>query len=366
MNKNETCCCGPASKDDLNYIKVGGCCAAITKAGMIPRIGFKWNIKDRLGEIAARFGYKRIEYAVAPGLYALGAPDETSPVLVSANYKLSFDVLRRDSKIDAWLLVIDTKGVNVWCAAGKGTFSEAEIIKRIKDTGLEKVVKHKTLILPLLSAPGVAAHEIRKQTGFKAVFGPIEARDIKKFIENGLKNDVQMKTVEFPAMRRLEVAWLELSVSLYKAFWPFVIFALISSVEKTGFNFYAGAYRAFFYGGAALTGIISGSVLFSLFLPYLPGRYFSVKGALIGLVTAVLVLAGINAQELPFYRIKIPAFLMLGTAISSFVAMNYTGATTFTSISGVKKEIKDSLPYIITAGVIAALLMLAEIVMRWL
>jgi len=373
MSQSESCCSNrrdgglePEAKDDLKYIKVGGCCGAVTKAGMLPRIGFNWSLSDRIGEIAARFGYKRMEYAISPGLYALGTPDENSPVLVSANYKLSFDVLRRDSKINAWVLVIDTKGINVWCAAGKGTFCDAEIIKRIKETKLEKIVKHKTIILPLLSAPGVAAHEIRKHTGFKAVFGPVEAYDIKKFIDNGMKNDAAMKTVEFPAMRRLEVAWLELSVSLDKAFWPFVIFVLVSGIEKTGYNFYAGAYRAFFYGGGVLTGIVSGSVIFSLLLPYLPGRYFSFKGGVLGTFTAALVLTAMNAASMPMYFIKIPAFLLLSAGVASFAAMNYTGATTFTSISGVKKEIKDSLPYIIACGALAAALMISEMIMRWL
>ncbi len=366
MSKNEECCCGPAAKNDIKYIKIGCCCGAITKAGMLPRTDFNWNLSDRLGEIAARLGFKRMEYAIAPGLYAAGTPDENSPVLVSANYKLSFDVLRRDAKVDAWVLVIDTKGVNVWCAAGKGTFCDAEIIKRITETKLEEVVKHKNIILPLLSAPGVAAHEIRRQTGFKAVFGPAEARDIKKFIDNGMKNDVMMKTVEFPLWRRVEVSWLEMVTAIDKAFWPFVIFAVISMIENNRFDFYAGFYRAFFYGGAALTGIVSGSVIFSMLLPYLPGRYFSVKGGLLGFITSGAVLFAVNGAAMPQHMIKIPAFLLLSASLSAFTAMNFTGCTTFTSISGVKKEIRDSLPFIIAGGAVAAGLMITEIIMRWL
>jgi len=378
MSKGEDCCCGPAAKNDIKYIKVGGtsirhspqgesgCCCASADASIIPVTGFNWNLSDRIGEIAVRFGFKRMEYAIAPGLYAVGNPDENSPVLVSANYKLSFDVLRRDAKINAWVLVIDTKGVNVWCAAGKGTFCDAEIIKRIQETKLEEVIKHKNIILPLLSAPGVAAHEIRRQTGFKAVFGPVEARDIQKFIDNGMKNDVMMRIVEFPLWRRVEVSWLEMVMAIDKAFWPFVIFAVISMIENNRFDFYAGFYRAFFYGGAALTGIVSGSVIFSMLLPYLPGRYFSVKGGLLGFITAGAVLFAVNGAAMPQHLIKIPAFLLLSASLSAFTAMNFTGCTTFTSISGVKKEIKDSLPFIIAGGAIAAVLMITEMIMRWL
>ena len=54
---------------------------------------------------------RRDDYRVRPGLYALGAPGDDSPVLVTANYKLTLDVLRSSLRpADAWLLVVDTAG----------------------------------------------------------------------------------------------------------------------------------------------------------------------------------------------------------------------------------------------------------------
>ena len=85
----------------------------------------------------------------------MGSPSPDSPVLVSANYKLSFDVLRRSlAGIDAWILVLDTKGINVWCAAGKGTFGTEELLRRIAAVRLGEVVSHRRLVLPQLGAPG--------------------------------------------------------------------------------------------------------------------------------------------------------------------------------------------------------------------
>ena len=102
-----------------------------------------------------------MDYTVEPGIYAVGKPDETSPVLVSANYKLTFDILRKNlSGLDCWLLILDTKGINVWCAAGKGTFGANELVKRIESVVLSKIVKHKKLILPQLGASGVSGYEI--------------------------------------------------------------------------------------------------------------------------------------------------------------------------------------------------------------
>lgn len=376
MSKGEDCCCGPAAKNDIKYIEVGeysisrgpdsegGCCCAAANSSVVPGVGFNWKLSDKMGEIAVRLGFKRMDYAIAPGLYAVGKPDENSPVLVSANYKLSFDVLRRDAKIDAWVLVIDTKGVNVWCAAGKGTFCAAEIIKRIQETKLEEVIKHKNIILPLLSAPGVAAHEIRRQTGFKPVFGPVEARDIKKFIDNGMENDTAMKTVEFPLWRRVEVSWLELVMAMDKLFWPMIAVIVLSGIGSRGFVLYDAVYRGMFYLYAALTGMVSGTVLFSMLLPALPGRYFSVKGIFSGLLGSIffVLLSGVLAA--PYMYLRLPASVIIIISIASFTAMNYTGCTTFTSISGVKKEVKDSIGFIIAGGIISVLLIITEMIMR--
>ena len=94
-----------------------------------------------------------MNYRVEPGLYAVGQPDPQSPVLVSANYKLSFDRLRcRLAGLSVWILVIDTNGINVWCAAGKGTFGADEIVRCVESSRLSEVVAHRTLIVPQLGA----------------------------------------------------------------------------------------------------------------------------------------------------------------------------------------------------------------------
>ena len=142
------------------------------------------NTHDRRDHVKARLGYKRMEHKVTPGLYKLGDPGRSSPVIVTANYSLSFDALRTSIKgLDCYILVLDTKGVNVWCAAGKGTFGTEELIGRIKSTDLSSIVDHRDLILPQLGAPGVAAHEVNKRTGFVVHYGPVRAKDILYYIQ---------------------------------------------------------------------------------------------------------------------------------------------------------------------------------------
>jgi CO dehydrogenase/acetyl-CoA synthase gamma subunit (corrinoid Fe-S protein) len=69
--------------------------------------------------------------------------------------------------------VLDTQGINVWCAAGKGTFGTDELVHRIEATQLHDVVRHRVLILPQLGAPGVAAHDVKKRSGFTIEYGPV-------------------------------------------------------------------------------------------------------------------------------------------------------------------------------------------------
>jgi hypothetical protein len=85
----------------------------------------------------------------------------------------------------------------------------------------------------------------------------------------------------------------------------------------------------------------SGIVITPAFLPYIPFRSFSLKGFLAGLIVALIMfllnLTGNNILE------NIAWFLLI-PSISSFMAMNFTGSSTYTSLSGVKKEMKTAVP----------------------
>jgi CO dehydrogenase/acetyl-CoA synthase gamma subunit (corrinoid Fe-S protein) len=141
---------------------------------VVPLVSTGLNSIDFLGAVMVRWGIKRDNYRVNPGLYAIGSPGPESNVFVTANYKLTFDNLRKNlSGMDGWILVLDTKGVNVWCAAGKGTFGTKELVSRIRLVSLEKIVNHKRLILPQMGATGVAAHKVKEETGFNVHYGPV-------------------------------------------------------------------------------------------------------------------------------------------------------------------------------------------------
>ena len=232
-----------------------------------------------------------MDFAVDPGLYALGNPDKDASVLVTANYKASFDQLRKSLPgRDLWILVLDTKGINVWCAAGKGTFSTDELVQRIEESGLVRVVSHRQLILPQLSGPGVAAHHVKKLSGFKVVYGPVRSVDLPLFMDSGLQATPEMRHKTFSSYERTVLIPMEL-VSVLK--WALVILPVFFLLGGIGGSegFWSNALHRGVFAVWAVTGaIIAGSVLTPLLLPWIPGRSFSLKGFEMGLIAWAILL----------------------------------------------------------------------------
>ncbi|HEY8908674.1 MAG TPA: mercury methylation corrinoid protein HgcA [Desulfosporosinus sp.] len=314
-------------------------------------------VSDIIGTWKARWGINRMNYKVEPGLYSLGKPDSNSPVLVSANYKMSFDRLRKElGGIDAWILVLDTKGINVWCAAGKGTFGTSELVNRLAIVQLEKVVSHRTLIVPQLGAPGVSAHEVLKYAGFKVLYGPVRAEDVKEFLNAGMKATAEMRTVKFSAYDRLVLTPVDL-VGTFKL--SLMIFGILFLLNLLGIGPF-GFVDFYAYMGAVIVGCVITPVL----LPWIPGRAFAWKGWLMGFLWALFVnvLNGWNGgTTIPLYSIvRALGYLLMLPSVSAFYAMNFTGASTFTSFSGVLKEMRVAVPAIVISIVLGIVLILVN------
>lgn len=309
----------------------------------VPQVSTGLNFADFMGTVLVRLGINRKKYRVNPGLYAIGSPGPTSDVFVTANYKLTFDTLRKNLfGMNGWMLVLDTKGVNVWCAAGKGTFSTKELVSKIKDFTIEKIVNHKRIILPQLSATGVAAHKIKEETGFNVHYGPVRAEDIKKFLDNGYRADPDMRRVTFNFKDRIKLIPNDFFQGKRYPLIAMAVMILISCINGNINSFHDFLERSTTSIINTFLAYFSGIVITPMLLPYLPSRYFSLKGfcsgAIMFLLLFILSLTGVNITE------KTSWFFII-TAISSFTAMNFTGASTFTSLSGVKKEMKIFIPF---------------------
>jgi SAM-dependent methyltransferase len=192
---------------------------------------------------------------VRPGLYTVGRPTPDSPVLVTGNFDLT---VRRlvdaiDGRVDAWVLVADSAGINVWCAAGGGFFTADKVITAVKTSGVEKAVNHHALILPQLCANGVDGWRIRKETGWGVHWGPVRAADIPAYLAAGRKKTEAMRLVRFPLKDRLEM--VSVTIGFYGLLILLPVFLLLRSL--------------FLPVAAALLGL---SYFYAVVHPRLPGR----------------------------------------------------------------------------------------------
>ena len=325
-----------------------------TPAGSVPRVSTRLNRDDHMGTLSARLGIGRDNYQVGPGLYGVGTPDAASPVMVTANYKLSFDVLRVSlAGVNAWIMVLDTRGINVWCAAGKGTFTTREVAERVKATGLEKLVTHRRLILPQLSATGVAARKVKRLCGFEVVWGPVQARHIRAFLDGGLKAIPAMRKVTFTLWERLKLIPVELNHLGKPALYLIPALFLLSGLGQGFFSVGASLSRGTSAAAAYLLAVVTGAILSPILLPWLPGRSFALKGAAIGAAAGALLSAGFAGRLTLLEMLALSLFIM---AVSSYLAMNFTGSTPFTSPTGVEKEMRRAIPAQ-AAGALAAIIL---------
>jgi len=300
----------------------------------IPRVSTRLDRSDRLGALRVRLGFGRDRYRVLPGLYAIGAPGRDSPVLVSANYKLSFDALRRElGGLDLWILVIDTKGVNVWCAAGKGSFGTAELVAKIGRCRLGEIVSHRELILPQLGAAGVSGPEMRKASGFRAVWGPVRARDIPGFLAAGKKKTQAMSRVSFGLGERLLLAPIEIVHA-----WPALLAALGLGL-LAGLPFGPGwAGRSLAVAIVLVGAVLAGAAGFPALLFVLPTRSFAIKGALLGVAWG-----GLASWVFHLPMGLATGLSLVSSALVAWIGLNFTGSTTFTSPSGAAKEVERTI-----------------------
>jgi ubiquinone/menaquinone biosynthesis C-methylase UbiE len=211
---------------------------------------------------------------VNPGVYVVGRPGPDSPVLVTGNFDLTVRRLVKaiDGRISAWVLVVDSAGINVWCAAGGGFLNADKVIGALHISGLERLVHHRALILPQLCANGVDGWRIRRETNWGVHWGPVRAEDIPDFVDAGRVKTDEMRWVQFPLKDRLEMVTATLGFYGLFILLPVAIF-----------------WRSNFW--LIFVSMVGISYFYAVVLPWLPGRDGIAKSVSLTLIT----LAGLVA-----------------------------------------------------------------------
>lgn len=332
-----------------------------TDADPVALVATRVDWRDLAGGAMVRWGILRDDYRISPGLFGVGNPGQDSPVLVTANYKLTFDTLRCElGGQDVWILVLDTRGVNVWCASAHKTFGTTELVQRIKASNLAKVVSHRQLIVPQLGASGVNGQAVKSASGFEVVWGPIRAGDIPRFLANDQQADPAMRKLTFTLGERLVLAPVELAMAVKPVLLILAVMLVVSGVEPGFFSFKLAWFRWSFIVSAFLGGLLSGVVLVPALLPWLPFRSFYLKGIIMALPMAGAVVCWFGS---PFWLESVAQALICLT-VSSYLAMNFTGATPYASPSGVEKEMRFAIPVQIVMTLVAVVLWVANPFLR--
>lgn len=153
--------------------------------------------------------FREFAHRAKTGLSPIGEPDRESPVIVTGNYT---ETVRRVRKalngMNVWLLVANSKGINVWCAAGGGHLTHHDIISAIVTSKVSEKVDTRRIVLPQLSATGIERRKIEEATGWSASWGPAMVDDLPAFLEQKHNATPKQRAVRFPLSDRVEMAIL--------------------------------------------------------------------------------------------------------------------------------------------------------------
>jgi NAD-dependent dihydropyrimidine dehydrogenase PreA subunit len=162
--------------------------------------------RDWLAEIVET-AFRLVPVPARTGVRVIGTPNRMSPVFLTGNYDLTVRrVMRWLRGLDAYLVVANSRGVNVWCASSGGHLGTHQVVTALKVAQLETKVVHREVIVPQLAATGVEAKEVRRRTGWIVRFGPADATDIPAYLAAGKEKTQAMRQVRFDLRQRCEMA----------------------------------------------------------------------------------------------------------------------------------------------------------------
>lgn len=282
-------------------------------------------IKDVLWETFHIF-FRHFNFPCKLGLIRVGNPDAGSPVFLSGNYTLTVQrVLRKLRGTDGYLLVANSRGSNVWCAAGMNEFSEYDVIDAINVSGLRDLVTHRRIIAPVYAAPGVDIGAVKRETGFNIKWGPTHLDDLPRYVANGLKRTNDMFQVQFGLQDRLEqalsTAWCyTMTIGIGAFIWPHFFLGaigIIFLVYLFGFTFYPLFPEERYWRRTLLIAalLMSGMAGFGLWRGW-TGTDFLVWEGVLAAVCVLMAMDGCGSS--PLHKSTIKHWLLNGDYQSHF------------------------------------------------
>ena len=275
---------------------------------------------------------------IEPGIYKSGNPTQESPIIVTANYDYTYIRVMRDLKgIDAWVLAVDSRGINVWCAARGNNFGNDQLIEAVKATGIREISSKKFLIMPQLSAGGVSMPKLYEKSvefPFKIRYGPVWSKDLPEYLETRQKTK-KMRLAKFTIKHRMKAgvghtSFLERKIFLKFAIIPLVILIALGIFDTTWIP-------KLLVIGEVLLSVAVINIFIAVFIPITTfTRRFVIKGYILGALGAIIqsILTLIIHQSIIYIVFTFTFYYWVGF----FSTMSFSGSTMATSPSEIQNE----------------------------
>jgi ferredoxin len=230
-------------------------------------------------------------------------------VILTCNFALTVAQMERALRgLDAWLLVANSRGINVWCAAGGGHLTTHDAVSALKTTGIAKQVTHRRVVLPQLAAVGIEADQVQERAGWQVIWGPVDARHLPAFLKD--EEGEHVREVAFDPFARLEMAVM----------WavPLSLLALVTLL--------------FWTAGFPLLVALVWSLALAVYMTFPLYEALVARGSLVGFVAlfAGLTLAGVALVGALADRLTLPFLTRwggLGIGVVLLLAIDLAGST---------------------------------------
>ncbi|MFW9991396.1 MAG: methyltransferase [Candidatus Odinarchaeota archaeon] len=298
--------------------------------------------------------------SITPGLYTVGSPGEKSPVIVTANYYWTVARVNKNlskAGMSAWILVIDSSGINVWCGAGGGHFTSERVLNALQAFRVMEKVTHRDIILPQLCATGVD-NKILVKKGWNVHWGPVDIKDLFNYVQSGLTASPAERRVKFRFGYRLLMGaqhgvFLSLMLACGSLI-PLIISFILTDLGTLWFT--------------VMLVFIPLTVLFSLLwgasMVYFPFKSYVGNALLFGTVSGI-----ISGSYLLFLArvtdlITLSFWILAVGLIATLNALDFGGQTPFTAVTVFEADlISGSLPIVIVFLILVLLSLTGQVAM---
>jgi acetyl-CoA decarbonylase/synthase complex subunit gamma len=143
-----------------------------------------WAILPMLTTVMNIFTDPQKPVQVEPKVYKIGEADENSPLMFTTNFSLTYYTVESDveaSRVPSYILVVDTEGTSVLTAYSGDKLNERTVADAMKKFEVDKLVKHRKLIIPGYVA--VMSGKLEEATNWEVMVGPRECSMLPKYLQ---------------------------------------------------------------------------------------------------------------------------------------------------------------------------------------